>query len=82
MLPDHPEGADEGTDCLSSSKKHRADYRSELLGWYWIWKPTVQAEDLAKDIRFVSGSPQQDLEVNIEFDVLGEGKPKFAWWVG
>ncbi len=39
-------------------------------------KPTVfEAEDLAKEIRFVSGTPQQDLEVNIEFDVLGEGKP-------
>ncbi|MFA0499756.1 exonuclease V subunit gamma, partial [Vibrio sp. 10N.222.46.A1] len=74
-LLDHPEGADEAVRLFVSEQKAQGRLPVGAFGDIEFETNRVQAEDLAKEIRFVSGSPQQDLEVNIEFDVLGEGKP-------
>ncbi|MFS1483958.1 MULTISPECIES: exodeoxyribonuclease V subunit gamma [Vibrio] len=75
VLLDHPEGADEAVRLFVSEQKAQGRLPVGAFGDIEFETNRVQAEDLAKEIRFVSGSPQQDLEVNIEFDVLGEGKP-------
>ena len=75
VLLDHPEGADEAVRLFVSEQKAQGRLPVGAFGDIEFETNRVQAEDLAKEIRFVSGSPQQDLEVNIELDVLGEGKP-------
>ncbi|MCG9679390.1 exodeoxyribonuclease V subunit gamma [Vibrio sp. Isolate24] len=42
----------------------------------------VQAEELVEKLAWLCGSPNDDLEVKLAFDVLGEGKPvKLTGWL-
>ncbi|NOH98030.1 exodeoxyribonuclease V subunit gamma [Vibrio sp. 99-70-13A1] len=82
VLLDNSDNVDEAVSQFVSEQKAQGKLPIGAFGDIEFETNRVQAEELAKEIRFVSGSIQSDIDVNIELNVLGEGKPvRLTGWL-
>ncbi|MDK9740180.1 exodeoxyribonuclease V subunit gamma [Vibrio sp. D404a] len=82
VLIDNPQSADEAVARFVAKQKAQGRLPVGAFGDIEFETNRVQAEELAKEIQFVTGAPQEDLEVNVAIDSLGEGKSvKLTGWL-
>ena len=82
VLIDNPQSPDEAIRHFVAKQKAQGRLPVGAFGDIEFETNRVQAEELAKEIQFVTGAPKEDLEVNITIDSLGEGKPvKLIGWL-
>ena len=75
VLIEHPENSEQAISKYVLEQKAQGKLPVGAFGDIEFETNRVQAEDIAKEIRFVSGTPLADKEISIELNVLGEGKP-------
>ena len=74
VLIDNPHSPDDAIRQFVAKQKAQGRLPVGAFGDIEFETNRVQAEELAKEIQFVTGAPQEDLEVNVAIDSLGEGK--------
>lgn len=75
VLIEHPESSEQAIKKYVLEQKAQGKLPVGAFGDIEFETNRVQAEEIAKEIRFVSGMPLADQEISIELGVLGEGKP-------
>ncbi|WP_117235227.1 exodeoxyribonuclease V subunit gamma [Vibrio maerlii] len=69
------EAVEQAVDDFTRIQRAQGKLPIEAFGTIEFETNRVQAEELAKEVAFVTASAQQDIEVNLALNALGESKP-------
>ncbi|MBW3698000.1 exodeoxyribonuclease V subunit gamma [Vibrio sp. T187] len=82
VLIDNPSDSEQAVKQYVAEQKAQGKLPVGAFGDIEFETNRVQAEDIAKEIRFVSGAPLDDIDINLELKVLGEDKPvRLSGWL-